>query len=105
MKWYLKVGIGISIAIIAYLIGNWIPIKYLNPTIDFTSIKSAEYYGLIISSISAFVTFLAVVIALFKDDIRKKWIFSKIELSIPEENFFEVLNSDTEGQVQNLWGL
>lgn len=101
MKWYYKFGIGLGIAIIAYLIGNIIPIKYLSPTIEFTTIKSAEYYGLIVSSISAFVTFLAVIIALFKEDIRKKWIFSKIEVSIPEENFFEVLNSSIGNTTDN----
>jgi len=93
MKWYYKIVIGLILAILAYLLGNWIPIKYLSPTIDYSSINTAEYYGIIINSLSAFVTFLAVVIALFKEDIRKIWEFSKIQVSIPTENFFEILNS------------
>lgn len=93
MKWYYKIGLGLMIVILAYLIGNLIPIKYLSPTVDSTPIKTAEYYGIIISSLSAFVTFLAVIIALFKEDIRKIWEYSKIQVSIPKENFFEILNS------------
>ena len=102
MKWYKKIGIGLAISIIAYIIGNLVPISYLKPSVKQTEIESAEFLGIVISSISALVTFLAVLIALFKEDIRKWWEYSKIEVSIPEENFREVLKSSIDSPNQPL---
>ena len=96
MKWYKKIGLGLVISIIAYIIGNLVPIEFLKPKIKVTEIESAEYYNLMIGSISAIVTFLAVVIALFKEDIRKWWEYSKVEASIPEQSFYEILKNNIE---------
>jgi len=102
MKWYKKIGLGLIISVVAYVIGNLIPVEFLKPEIKVTEIESAEYYGLMISSISAIVTFLAVVIALFKEDIRKWWEYSRVEASIPNESFYEILKNNIDSSVQPL---
>ncbi len=93
MKLYYKLGILILICVFCYLLGNWIPFASLNPSIKPEKINTSEYYQIIISSISAVVTFLAVIIALFKEDIRKNWEYSRIEVVMSDEVFFEILNS------------
>src|ERR1700744_4474501 len=93
MRLAYKLGILFFICMLFNLIGNWVPINILKPSIKSEQIKTSEYYQLIIGSLSAFVTLLAVIIALFKEDIRKNWEFSKIEVSMPEELFFEILNT------------
>ena len=95
MKWYWKIGIGLIIGIIAYLIGNWIPIKHLTPDIEIIKVNSSDYLKIIISSISAIVTFLAVIVALFKEDIRKFWEFSDLQVSVPDNSIVEKLNSQS----------
>lgn len=102
MKWYYKVGIGLISATLIYLLGNLIPIRFLQPKIEFSTIQTADYYSIVVNSISAFVTFLAVIIALFKEDIRKLWEFSKITVTIPSESFFEVLNSSIGNTEDNI---
>jgi hypothetical protein len=95
MKWYYKIGIGLAIGLIAYLVGNWIPISYLRPKIVETDVDSSQYLSIVISSISAIVTFLAVIVALFKEDIRKFWEYSSLNVSIPENNIIEKLNTQS----------
>lgn len=95
MKWYTKIGIGLVIAIIAYIIGNWIPLDFLRPNIVETEANSSQFLSIAISSISAFVTFLAVIVALFKEDIRKYWEFSNLKVTIPSNNIVEKLNSQS----------
>ncbi len=98
MKWYKKIGIGLGIALLAYLIGNWIPIELLKPNIVKADIKTADFYRIVLSSISAIVTFLAVFVALFKDDIRKYWNYSKIEIRNPSENIKERTSTSSDSQ-------
>lgn len=86
MKWYCKIGIIAVIAILFYLIGNWIPLDYLKPKIEETPLKSSEYYSLVIRVIAAIITFLAVVVALFKEDFRKLWDYSKLEIKLADES-------------------
>ena len=99
MKWYNKIGIGLLIALIAYLIGNWIPIELLKPNIVKTDVESSHFLSIVISAIAALVTFLAVIVALFKEDIRKFWEFSSLTVSIPDNNIVEKLNAQS-GSVQ-----
>jgi len=95
MRWYYKLLIGLGFATVGYIIGNIIPLEFLRPIVVSSEIKSADYYQIIIGTISAFVTFIAVIIALFKEDIRKFWEYSKICVSIPNESFVEVLKTNT----------
>ena len=101
MKWYFKLAIGLFIAVVAYLIGNFVPIENLKPDVVKKNIESPEYYQILIGASSAIVTFLAVIVALFKEDIRKLWVFSKIQVSIPDESFHEVLRKNTSESESN----
>ena len=96
MKWYYKLLIGLIVAMIAYIIGNWIPISYLRPDITKSQINSGEYLTIVIGLISAIVTFLAVIVALFKEDIRKKWEYSRLSVAIPDNSIIEKLVSQSE---------
>jgi len=98
MKWYFKLLIGIAIAITAYLIGNWVPISYLRPTVTPATINSGEYCNIIIGFVSAIVTFLAVIVALFKEDIRKIWNYSKLNIASPTENIKEIIPPISDSQ-------
>lgn len=95
MKWYTKIGIGLIIGINAYIIGNLIPLDFLKPNIVESDVDSSQFLSIAISSISAFVTFLAVIVALFKEDIRKFWEYSSLKVSIPSNNIVEKLNSQS----------
>jgi hypothetical protein len=101
MKWYFKIAIGIIIGIIAYLLGNWIPISYLKPNVTPTTLNSSEFLSIFIRSISALVTFLAVIVALFKEDIRKLWEFSQLKVSIPSNSIVEKLISQSSSAQSN----
>lgn len=80
---------------LGYLLGNFLPLSYLRPTVIPTQrlIQLFDLYQIIINFITAFVTAIAVLVALFKEDIRKMWEYPKLEISIPENNFTETLNS------------
>jgi hypothetical protein len=103
MKLYKKCIILLLICVIFYLIGNWVPMQQLNPSIQKVQLKTPEYLQLIISFFAALVTLSAVIIALFKEDIRKFWEFSKIVISMPEDNFFEELNSSSSKVESKAW--
>lgn len=77
---------------LGYIVGQLIPIEYLKPTVEREPIKSNDYYNLIIQGIAASVTLLAVIIALFREEIRRWWEFVRIEYSVPEDKFEEVIN-------------
>jgi predicted PurR-regulated permease PerM len=62
MRWYYKLLIGLGFATVGYIIGNIIPLEFLRPIVVSSEIKSADYYQIIIGTISAFVTFIAVII-------------------------------------------
>ena len=88
-----KVGILILSLTIGYLIGNFVPFEVFKPNFAEEILTKGEYYRLMISIISAFITFLAVFIALFKDDIREIWKRPKIEFSMPKEITIEETDS------------
>ena len=98
MKWQIKLLVGLVIGIIAYLVGNWVPIDYLRPTVTPSTVNSGEFCNIIIGFVSAIVTFLAVVVALFKEDIRKIWNYSKLDITNPAENIKEVIPPITDSQ-------
>lgn len=62
----------IFISIVAYVIGNYFPVEILKADYPDTDVlNKSEYYRFIVSIISAFITFCAVLVALFKDDLRE----------------------------------
>ena len=88
-----KIGIGLLIAVVlGYLIGNWIPFNWLHPTIKENPIELKDYYLILVQIFAAIATFLAVTVALFREEIRRWWEYVEIEYSIPEEKFVEVIN-------------
>ena len=86
----------ILIGIIGYVVGQWIPISYLRPQITSVPLQTYQYYALIINIMAAIVTFLAVMVALFKEDIRKIWECSKIEIRTPIDNIIEKLDTSSQ---------
>lgn len=98
MNWKAKLSISLSIGIIFYILGNVIPFRYLQFEIEFSKLKTPELYTILINVTVAFVTFLAVIVALFKEDIRKIWEYARIEVHIPENYIFEKLNADVVSQ-------
>jgi hypothetical protein len=95
-RWYYKLLFIIFLSVISYLIGNWMPIRYFIINVKDADIYSPDYLKIIIALVSAIVTFLAVIVALFKEDIRKLWEFSKIIVVIPDNDIVEKLNTDSD---------
>lgn len=96
-----KIVLGLCIIVIGYILGNYLPLDILKPSFHDEPIGKAEYYKLIISIISALITFSAVIVALFKDDFREYWKRPKIEFSIPNEITIEDLSSSLESESGN----
>jgi len=91
MKYKIAIG-AIILIVLGFLVGQWIPLEYFRPTIVNKPIESKDYYSLIVSIIAASATFFAVIAALFREEIRNWWEYVRIEYSIPDEKFIEVLN-------------
>ena len=99
-----KIIILIVCVVIAYMIGNWFPIEKLKPQLTEEPIAKVEYYKLVVSIIAAFITFVAVLVALFKDDLREKWKFARVNFNTPANMTIEVTtdssNSDSAEIIQ-----
>jgi len=59
---------------------------------DFILISKSEYAKLRISIVSAFLTFLAILVALFKDDLRERYKRPKLSVEMPEKLTIETAN-------------
>ncbi|MEB2782889.1 hypothetical protein U3A58_21090 [Algoriphagus sp. C2-6-M1] len=93
MNRLLKIGILLICVLIGYSIGNYLPIEAFKPSFTDDSLSKGEYYRLVVSIISASITFLALVIALFKDDIREQWKRPRISFTLPEKHTVEDTDS------------
>ncbi len=102
MKKELKILLAVVVLIIVYVIGMWFPLEILKPNYKDELINKSEYYRLLISIISAFITFSAVIVALFKDDIREYWKYSKIDFNSPANITIEDRNDDGDSQSDDL---
>ena len=93
----MKNGHKITIVVVAiffgYVLGNNLPIDFLKPNLTDDNVTKSDYYKLIISLISAFITFCAVIVALFKDDFRELWKHPKIEFQVPVNITIEDIDS------------
>lgn len=94
MRYRIIFGI-IALVVLGYVIGQFLPTEYLKPTVNTNTVNLSDYYGLLIQAIAAIATFLAVVAALFREEIRSWWKFVKLDYSIPEDKFREVISSNT----------
>jgi hypothetical protein len=92
-KKYFKFLVLIALIVLVYAIGNYFPIEILKPDYPETDVlNKSEYYRFIVSIISAFITFCAVLVALFKDDLREYWKRPRLILSEPSQITIEDLN-------------
>lgn len=94
MKYKIIFG-AIILLIIGYILGQYIPTEFLKPQVNQNPIELKDYYGLLVQIIAAVATLLAVVAALFREEIRRWWEYVKIDYSIPKENFREIINPNT----------
>ena len=96
-----KICFLIILVIVGYLLGNFIPAELFKANFIDEKLNKGEYYRLQISIISAVITFLTVLVALFKDDLRELWKRPKIQFSTPDEITIEDLNSSLESEAAN----
>lgn len=90
------IAILLGLTIIGYIIGQFLPIDYLRPTIVNKDLTLNDLYTRIISIIGTTVTFLAVVVALFKEDIRKIWDKADLSICFRDDNVLhEILDNET----------
>lgn len=101
MNKFYKIGFLILAGISGYLLGNFVPLELFKPNFSNETLNKGEYYRLLISIISAVITFCAVLVALFKDDLRELWKKPIIQFSTPDEMTIEDLNSSLESETAN----
>lgn len=83
--------------IIGYLMGIYFPLSLLKPAFPESEIFSkAEYYRLLIMTISAFITLCAVIVALFKDDLREYWKKPTISVRMPTAPTTEIFSDNAQ---------
>lgn len=88
----------IIVLIIGYAIGNYLPNEILHPDFTDNTYSRGEYYKLVVSIISAFMTFAALIIALFKEDIREIWNRPRISFSLPEKHILEETDTSLDSE-------
>jgi hypothetical protein len=94
-KWIILGTIIIGL-IISYYLGNIIPFEYLKPNLTSEDLTKGEYLKFITAAISACITFLAIIVALFKDDLREMWKRPVISFSFPDIKTIENLEGEFE---------
>lgn len=91
---YKKWAIAILFVILAYIMGLIFPTEFLKPKFsDNDILNKAEYYRTVIAIISAFITFCAMIVALFKEDFREHWKRPKIAFVTPNNLTIEEFTS------------
>lgn len=98
MNKYYKIGVAILIGIVGYLIGSYVPLELFKPEFTDNTLSKGEYYRLVISVISAVITFGAVFVALFKDDMREQWKRPRIEFCTPTEMTIEDISTSLDSE-------
>lgn len=93
-----KISILIIVGIIGYSLGNFIPNELFIPKFTDETLNKSEYYRLLFSIFSAIITFFAVLVALFKEDLRELWKRPVIQFCTPDEITIEDLNSSLESE-------
>ena len=84
------------LTILGYILGQFLPIDYLRPTIVSKDISVNDLYTRIISVIGTVVTLMAVFVALFKEDIRKLWDKADLSICFRDDNVLnEILDNET----------
>jgi hypothetical protein len=98
-----KLIFGFIILIVGYIIGTIVPLEYLKPNIIQKDLNSGEFYTIVINSFSVIVTTLAVIVALFKEDIRKYWEFASLDISFKDgKELHEILEDEKTNTPSNI---
>ncbi len=83
--------------IFGYFFGHLFPIEILKPEFpDDQFLTKSEYYRFTVSVISAVITFSAVLVAMFKDDLREYWKRPILKIIAAEQATIEELNTKSE---------
>lgn len=86
----------ICLTVFGYVLGQFLPIDYLRPIIVNKDITINDFYTRIISVIGTSVTLLAVIVALFKEDIRKLWDKADLSVNFRDGHVLnEILDNET----------
>lgn len=86
----------LGLTLVGYVLGQFLPIDYLRPTIVNKDLTLNDLYTRIISVVGTTVTFLAVLVALFKEDIRKIWDKADLSICFRDDNVLhEILDNET----------
>lgn len=96
MNKFYKIIILIATASIGYILGQYVPSNLFKPQFEDTNLSKGEYYELLVLIISAVITFLAVLVALFKEDIRERWKRPNIVFNLPAKHTIEDIRSTQE---------
>ena len=96
-----KIGFFIILLGIGYIAGNKIPIKIFKPNYTEVTLNKSEYFTIILSMLSTIITFCAILIALFKEDLRAMWKRPIVIFSTPDEMTVEDLKASLESEIQN----
>lgn len=95
MKWYKLILLSSIILILGYILGMFFP--WLGPcSVDNAPITKGDYYGIIINILYTIVTFLAVVVALWKESILRFFKHPQCTIELLEGGLIE--NIDLEQQ-------
>lgn len=92
-KWYKKKWpwyVSIILLVLGYIIGCFHPIEYFQFEHDNVEISRAESVKIVISIIAAFLTFCAVIVALFKEKLLTKFNKPKIIIDKPAKANIEI---------------
>ncbi len=88
--------IGVVLTIIGFVFGQFIPIEYLRPNIVNKDLTINDLWTRVLSLAGTTVTFLAVIVALFKEDIRKIWDRAELNISFRDDNtLHEIIDNET----------
>ncbi|KYH03923.1 hypothetical protein A1704_19320 [Chryseobacterium cucumeris] len=84
--------------IVGYIVGHFFPISILKPNYPDTEVLTkAQYYQFAIAIIAASITFCAVLVALFKDDLREYWKKPQINVNMStDRHTIEEFNTASE---------
>lgn len=90
-KWLITFAI---IGLIAYLLGNIVPIKAFVPNVDWNrQISSGELFYYFINTIQAIGTVGAVIVALFSDNIKSYFRKPELDISLHSNDLMEELDN------------
>lgn len=90
MKWYFKLLILMALLIVGFFIGYFIPREARLSVVDQT-LGKGDYWSLYINVFEAIATFLAVIVALFLNELRA--MFKKVRFNVDASNIIEELET------------